>query len=98
MKCVAEEMRRVDNDYMTFSVKEEGEVLTRAGPGHRELCRKARSVFSKEIRRSPCIHSGITYTTLYSSFLLAVHFKTQSKKLKIKETNFTMYFSFSLQF
>lgn len=33
MKCVAGEMGRVDNDYMTFSVKEEAEVLARAGPG-----------------------------------------------------------------
>lgn len=33
MKCVAGEMGRVDNDYMTFSVKEEGKVLARTGTG-----------------------------------------------------------------
>lgn len=33
MKCVAGELGRVDNDYMTFSVKEEGEMSARVGLG-----------------------------------------------------------------
>lgn len=33
MKWVAGELGRVDNCYMTFSVKEQGEVSAKAGPG-----------------------------------------------------------------